>query len=91
MQQRPDGYVPLWCKSNFSFLEGAGHPGELVDACHRLGLPAVFMSGVYANTTEISRSSGHAWVGLPVAAKDPNKVRFFSSDSSSTSLTGRFR
>ena len=50
MQQRPDGYVPLWCKSNFSFLEGAGHPGELVDACHRLGLPAIALcdrDGVY--------------------------------------------
>ena len=24
-------YVPLWCKSNFSFLEGASHPDELVE------------------------------------------------------------
>ena len=22
------GYAPLWCKSNFSFLEGASHPEE---------------------------------------------------------------
>ena len=26
-------YAPLWCKSNFSFLEGASHPEELVEAC----------------------------------------------------------
>jgi len=45
-----DPYVPLWCKSNFSFLEGASHPEELVDRAHALGLPAVAISdrdGVY--------------------------------------------
>ena len=31
-------YVPLWCKSNFSFLEGASHPGELVERAHALGV-----------------------------------------------------
>jgi error-prone DNA polymerase len=24
-------YIPLWCKSNFSFLEGASHPEELIE------------------------------------------------------------
>jgi len=32
------GYVPLWCKSNFSFLEGASHPQELVETAAELGL-----------------------------------------------------
>ncbi|HUK42397.1 MAG TPA: error-prone DNA polymerase, partial [Candidatus Acidoferrales bacterium] len=43
-------YVPLWCKSNFSFLEGASHPEELVDEAHRLGLSALALTdrdGVY--------------------------------------------
>src|SRR5215831_6997856 len=43
-------YVPLWCKSNFSFLEGASHPEELVDETQRLGLPALALTdrdGVY--------------------------------------------
>ncbi len=43
-------YVPLWCKSNFSFLEGAGHPEDLVEWAHGLGLPAVAVTdrdGVY--------------------------------------------
>jgi error-prone DNA polymerase len=43
-------YVPLWCKSNFSFLEGASHPDELVDESCRLGLPAMALTdrdGVY--------------------------------------------
>jgi len=32
-------YAPLCCKSNFSFLEGASHPEELVEEARRLGLP----------------------------------------------------
>ena len=30
-------YVPLWVKSNFSFLEGASHAEELVVVGHRVG------------------------------------------------------
>jgi error-prone DNA polymerase len=43
-------YVPLWVKSNHSFLEGASFPEELVDRAHALGLPAVSITdrdGVY--------------------------------------------
>ncbi|MHC4918209.1 MAG: DNA polymerase III subunit alpha, partial [Planctomycetota bacterium] len=43
-------YVPLWCKSNFSFLEGASHPEELVEQADALGLPAIAITdrdGVY--------------------------------------------
>ncbi|MFQ5684512.1 MAG: error-prone DNA polymerase [Candidatus Binatia bacterium] len=37
-------YVPLWCKSNFSFLEGASHPDELVEEAYRLGLSALALT-----------------------------------------------
>lgn len=43
-------FVPLWVKSNYSFLEGASHPEELVEQAHRLGLPALALTdrdGVY--------------------------------------------
>jgi error-prone DNA polymerase len=43
-------YVPLWVKSNHSFLEGASFPEELVERAHELGLPAVAITdrdGVY--------------------------------------------
>ena len=43
-------YVPLWCKSNFSFLEGASHPDELIEEAHRHGLPSLALTdrdGVY--------------------------------------------
>ena len=37
-------YVPLWCKSHFSFLEGASHPDELVEQAHAFGLPALALT-----------------------------------------------
>jgi error-prone DNA polymerase len=43
-------YVPLTVKSNFSFLEGASHPDELVEHAVALGLPALGLcdrNGVY--------------------------------------------
>jgi len=43
-------YAPLWCKSNFSFLEGASHAEELVEEAHRLGLGSIALTdrdGVY--------------------------------------------
>jgi error-prone DNA polymerase len=45
-----DAYVPLWVKSNHSFLEGASRPEELVERAHALGLPALAITdrdGVY--------------------------------------------
>lgn len=34
-------YAPLWCKSNGSFLEGASHPGELIEQAASLGLRSI--------------------------------------------------
>jgi error-prone DNA polymerase len=45
-------YVPLWCKSNYSFLEGASHPEELIRAAVTAGLPALALTdrnGVYGS------------------------------------------
>jgi error-prone DNA polymerase len=39
-----DSYIPLWCKSNFSFLEGASHPEELVETCHQHGIGALALT-----------------------------------------------
>ena len=43
-------YAPLWCKSNYSFLEGASHPEELVETAANLGLAGLALTdrdGVY--------------------------------------------
>ncbi|MFO7653968.1 MAG: error-prone DNA polymerase [Candidatus Krumholzibacteriia bacterium] len=37
-------YAPLWCKSYFSFLEGASSPEELVLAARQQGLPALALT-----------------------------------------------
>ncbi len=46
----PAPYAPLWCKSNFSFLEGASHPDELVEEAARVGIRSLALTdrdGVY--------------------------------------------
>ena len=37
-------YVPLWCRSNFSFLDGASHPDELVEQAHALGIETLALT-----------------------------------------------
>ncbi|TVR91202.1 MAG: DNA polymerase III subunit alpha [Spirochaetaceae bacterium] len=37
-------YLPLWCKSYYSFLEGASSPDELVAAAAGYGLPGIALS-----------------------------------------------
>ncbi len=44
------GYAPLWCKTHFSFLEGASAPDELVEEARHLGLRSLAVTdrdGVY--------------------------------------------
>ena len=48
----PRLYVPLFVKSNHSFLEGGSHPEELVERAHALGLSALALvdrDGVYGS------------------------------------------
>jgi len=43
-------YAALWCKSNFSFLEGASHPDELIEQAQEHGVGALAITdrdGVY--------------------------------------------
>jgi error-prone DNA polymerase len=65
------GYVPLWCKSNFSFLEGASHPEELVETCADLGIGALALTdrdGVYG-VVEAHVKSRETGVRLIVGAE----------------------
>ncbi|HLN12312.1 MAG TPA: error-prone DNA polymerase [bacterium] len=54
-------YAPLWCKSAFSFLEGASQPEELVGEAHRHGLEAIALT---------DRDGVHGMVRAHVAARD---------------------
>ena len=54
-------YVPLWCRSNFSFLDGASHPDELVEQAHALGIEALGLT---------DRDGVHGMVRAHVKAKE---------------------
>ncbi len=49
-QSSRSGYAPLWCKSSYSFLEGASQPDELIEEAQRLGIGSLALTdrdGVY--------------------------------------------
>lgn len=67
------GYVPLWVKSHYSFLEGASSPGELVEEARRLGLNSLALTdrdGLYGvvRAHVAAREAGiHLVVGAQVS------------------------
>ncbi len=70
------GYVPLWVKSHYSFLEGASSPGELVHEARRLGLNSIALTdrdGLYGvvRAHVAAREAGvHLVVGAQVSVGD---------------------
>jgi error-prone DNA polymerase len=79
-------YVPLWCKSNFSFLEGASHPDELVEEAQRFGLRALALTdrdGVYGivRAHVKARELGlRLIVGSQVTLKDGSVIILLAQD-----------
>src|SRR5262252_1771223 len=79
-------YVPLWCKSSFSFLEGASQPEELVDAAHRLGLRSIALSdrdGLYGAPRAhlAARELGlHLIIGAQLSLEDGTSVGLLAQD-----------
>ena len=79
-------YVPLWCKSNFSFLEGASHPDELIEEAHRFGLTALALTdrdGVYGIVRAHikARELGmRLIVGSQVTVKDESIIILLAQD-----------
>jgi error-prone DNA polymerase len=69
-------YAPLWCKSNYSFLEGASHPEELVETASELGLRSIAITdrdGVYGLVRAHVRARDldvHLIVGAQVTLDD---------------------
>ncbi|MNR80490.1 Error-prone DNA polymerase [compost metagenome] len=78
--------VPLWCKSNFSFLEGASHPEELVDEAARLGLRALALTdrnGVYGVVRAHQRAQEvglHLVIGSEVTVDDGSRIVLLVQD-----------
>ena len=81
-------YAPLFCKSSFSFLEGASQPEELVRAAHEFGLPAVALTdrdGVYGivEAHVAAREAGIKLViGSEVTIDDGSSIVLLASNRS---------
>ncbi len=79
-------YVPLFCKSNGSFLEGASHPEELVEEAHRLGLRSLAVAdrdGVYGIVRAHQKAQElgiHLIVGSQVTVEDGATLLLLASD-----------
>jgi error-prone DNA polymerase len=79
-------YVPLWCKSNFSFLEGASHPDELVEEAQRLGLPSFALTdrdGVYGIVRAHVKAQElglHLIIGSQITVDDGSIILLLAQD-----------
>ncbi|HKY20333.1 MAG TPA: error-prone DNA polymerase [Vicinamibacterales bacterium] len=85
-------YVPLWCKSNGSFLEGASHPEQLVETAETLGLEALALTdrdglyGIVRAHVEAKQRDRHLIVGAQVtvgiddAENDPSTIVLLAQD-----------
>ncbi|MCH7825772.1 MAG: PHP domain-containing protein, partial [Acidobacteria bacterium] len=73
-------YAPLWCKSNFSFLEGASDPAELIEQAGHLGLRSIAVTdrdglyGVVQAHTAAREKGLHLIVGAEMTVADPGVV-----------------
>jgi len=83
----PGPYFPLWCKSNYSFLEGASHPEELVEAAVALGLPGLALTdrdGLYgavrAHVAARGRADFHLILGSELTLEDGSTLVLLPED-----------
>ncbi|HET9064151.1 MAG TPA: PHP domain-containing protein, partial [Candidatus Binatia bacterium] len=80
------GYAALWCKSSFSFLEGASHPDEYVETAALLGLGAVALTdhdGVYGVVHAHRRAQElgvRLLVGSEISVDDGSQIVLLATD-----------
>jgi error-prone DNA polymerase len=65
MASLPD-YAELHCLSNFSFLRGASHPGELVERAHALGYRALALTDECSFAGAVRAHQAAKECGLPL-------------------------
>jgi error-prone DNA polymerase len=76
--------VPLWCKSNYSFLEGASHPEELVEQASRFKLPAIALTdrdgiyGVVRAHEAVKEHGGHLIIGSEMTVDDGSTIVLYA-------------
>jgi len=82
-------YAELHCLSNFSFLRGASHPGELVARAHKLGYSALALTDVCSvsgvvRAHEAARDCGlKLIIGTEITLDDGLKLVLLATDRAS--------
>jgi error-prone DNA polymerase len=82
----PARYVPLWCKSHFSFLDGASHPEELVETCVRQGIESLALTdrdgvhGAVRAHVKARETGCHLIVGSEVTLDDGSTIVLLAQD-----------
>ena len=80
------GYVPLWCKSHYSFLEGASAPEELIDECQHLGLRSMALTdrdgvhGIVRGHLRARETHVHLIVGSQITVDGGNQIVLLAQD-----------
>jgi error-prone DNA polymerase len=80
-------YVELHCHSNFSLLDGASHPEELVARAYELGMPALALTdhdGLYAAVTfyKAAQKMGiKAIIGAEITLPDHSHLTLLAMDN----------
>ncbi len=79
-------YIPLYCKSTYSFLEGASQPDELVEEAHRVGVRSIALTdrdGVYGIVRAHKRAQElgvHLIIGSEITLFDDSSLILLASD-----------
>ena len=82
----PSSYVPLYCKSHYSFLEGASHPGELLERAAALGVKSLALTdrdGVYGIVrahVKARKLDLHLIIGARMSIADGSSILLLASD-----------
>ena len=79
-------YAPLWCKSNFSFLEAASHPDELIETAAFLGVGSIALTdrdgvhGVVQAHRKAMELGVHLLVGSEISLEDDSRIVLLATD-----------
>ena len=82
--RRATTYAPLLTHSNYSFLEGASHPEELIEEAHRLGLAHLGLAdrdGLYGAVrahTASAEAGVHLLLGSTVSVDDGTTITLYA-------------
>ncbi|HEV7280715.1 MAG TPA: error-prone DNA polymerase [Pirellulaceae bacterium] len=86
MATSPDQWVELHCRSNFSFLEGASHPEELIEHAQALGYGALALTdratiaGMVRAHTEAKKRGFKLIVGAEIQPVDAPPLVLWAPD-----------